>query len=112
LLCADEQTFGRFKFFIFILHYSQNNMPLDAALQVRRRMQMDGFIDGKPAGQYCFRFTAQRAHCLIPFCFNQPNSSASNAIPPPTPCPRAGKYSGKWAHVMRVIWREEGVRGM
>ena len=46
--------------------------------------------------------------CTIILSFLQIQSSP----PPHAPSHFTGKYSGKWAQVLRVIWREEGVRGM
>jgi hypothetical protein len=52
----------------------------------------------------------------FPFLFLLYHNSLflANSMPPPPHAPShfTGKYSGKWAQVLRVIWREEGVRGM
>jgi hypothetical protein len=94
----------------------------DIARQVRRRMQMDGFIDGKPAGQKInARYLRARLSCNCCFwkcflwgyhvdthslrCLYFCNLSKSRSL-------HSGKYSGKWLQVLKVVWQEEGLRGM
>lgn len=65
---------------------------------------MDGFIDGKPAGQTLSIW--RRALAGISRC------AISRVCQHALTLSYSGKYSGKWLQVLEVIWKEEGLRGM